>query len=394
MQPRLIGQPSSLVTHRPLRAVREACALLLTVLLAGSVIPTYGASLNRGSDAFLAGAITTIVERDWGWPRDSYDLQVEKGVAVIELRTDVDAHRAWLESHPLHIEGLQGLEVRTTGQTGAAAVVPGPPGTITGAYSVLGLSPDTVPFPVGDLFWPLIADPKQPQFFVSYRYYRTPAENANVAAVGYGETFGLWRRAGRRSGDGLQLSVVGGLFAQFNLDAPSRDLVNADYTIGAQVTYRNGRNSGRLRIYHQSSHLGDEFLLQAQPQRINLSFESLELLYSRDWLPWRFYAGGEYLFHREPSDLKPAALHGGVEFHGVQPVWMSGRWVGGVDIKSWQEHDWAADVSVKVGLAFGAAQPGRRRLRVMLEGYRGYAPHGQFYEERISYAGLGVYLGF
>jgi len=361
---------------------------------------SHGAAVDRSSDAFLAGAITAIIEQQWGWSRDSYSLEMDHGVAIIELRTDVQAHQAWIDSHPIELEGLQGVEIREAGAApkapseGAPAPPAKEPTTREEIYSFLGLSPDTVPFPVGDLFWPLLADPKQPQFFVSYRYYNTPAENANVAAVGYGETFGLARRAGKRPGDGLQLSITGGLFAQFNLDAPSHDLINADYTIGAQLTYRNGRDAARLRVYHQSSHLGDEFLLRAQPERINLSFESLELMYSRDWLPWRFYAGGEYLFHRDPADLKPAAFHGGVEFHGERPVWKSGRWVGGIDIKSWEEHDWAADVSAKFGLAFGAAHPGRRRLRVMLEGYKGYAPHGQFYDERISYAGVGIYLGF
>lgn len=31
-------------------------------------------------------------------------------------------------------------------------------------------------------------------------------------------------------------------------------------------------------------------------------------------------------------------------------------------------------------------------MRLMLDVYDGYAPHGQFYEQRVSYYGLG--LGF
>lgn len=261
-------------------------------------------------------------------------------------------------------------------------------------YSFLGLSPDTVPFPVGDLFWPLLADPKQPQFFVSYRLYDTPIAKAHTAAVGYGESFGFYRQKGKRAGDGLQIGVSGALFAQFNLDAPSNDLVNADYTIGLPITYRNGQTSVRLRLYHQSSHLGDEFLLRAHPQRINFSFESMEVLVSREWSIWRTYVGGEYLLHRDLPDLAPGGLHGGLELHGVRPVVGTGRMVGGVDLKSWEEHDWAVDTSVKAGLEFGAHRPGDRRLRLMLETYRGYAPHGQFFRDRISYYGMGVYLGF
>jgi len=57
------------------------------------------------------------------------------------------------------------------------------------------------------------------------------------------------------------VSLFGAVFAQFNLDTPSFDLLNADYLVGPELTLRHGRWSGRVRFYHQSSHLGDEFLL-------------------------------------------------------------------------------------------------------------------------------------
>ncbi len=38
--------------------------------------------------------------------------------------------------------------------------------------SFMGVTGQGEAFPVGDLFRPLIADPKQPQFFVSLRSYR------------------------------------------------------------------------------------------------------------------------------------------------------------------------------------------------------------------------------
>ncbi|MDA3970103.1 MAG: DUF1207 domain-containing protein [Desulfobulbaceae bacterium] len=42
----------------------------------------------------------------------------------------------------------------------------------------------------------------------------------------------------------------------------------------------------------------------------------------------------------------------------------------------------------------GHANPGRRRLRLMAEWYEGFAPHGQFYNNKVQYYGLGVFLGF
>ena len=166
--------------------------------------------------------------------------------------------------------------------------------------------------PVGELFWPLLADPKQPQFYVSARNYKVSGETVTAAAVAYGETFGLYRW--NRPQGRWQVSLAGALFAQFDLESASHDLVNADYTLGVPVSYRRDAWSVRLRVYHQSSHLGDEFLLRNHPERINLSFESLEVLASREGQKWRGYFGGEYVIHREPSDLRPGGLHGGVEY--------------------------------------------------------------------------------
>ena len=97
---------------------------------------------------------------------------------------------------------------------------------------------------------------------------------------------------------------------------------------------------------------------------------------------WRRISSRNWLGHQSRFDVPPLA------------VWGTGHWVGGIDVKSWEEHNWSPDVSIKTGLEFGAYQPGQRRFRLMLEGYRGYAPHGQFYSDYMTYYGVGLYLGF
>jgi len=195
-----------------------------------------------------------------------------------------------------------------------------------------------------------------------------------LAAVGFGETFGLYRNPGRREGDGFQANIAGGLFAQFNLDAPSSDLINADYVIGLPLTYRAGPNAVRLRVYHQSSHLGDEFLLgPSAPPRQNLSFESLELLGSRDFDSLRLYLG--------------------VEYRGAHPLFGTTRLVGGLDLKSWQQQDWEVSANLTFGLEFDSPAGNHRRLRLPFEAYDGFAPYGQFYEEEITYFGFGLSFG-
>ena len=108
------------------------------------------------------------------------------------------------------------------------------------------------------------------------------------------------------------------VFPIFDLDADSFDLINADYWVGGAAECRRGPLAALFRVFHQSSHLGDEFLLRApqnQRNRVNLSYEAAGLLLSREFFEraLRLYAGAEYIFHRDPRRLKPWTLQYGAE---------------------------------------------------------------------------------
>ena len=102
----------------------------------------------------------------------------------------------------------------------------------------------TVGFPQDSLHCPLLADPKEPRSFVSFlrgkfRSIDDPSgTTTSIVSVGIGDTFGLVRWNGQTAGEGVQLDVVGAVFAQFDFNAPSKDLINADYTIGFPLTFR------------------------------------------------------------------------------------------------------------------------------------------------------------
>ena len=360
-------------------------AFLFSLFLFLFVVPPAVAA-DRAGDEFLTGYIASILESNLGWEKDSYVLKIVNGVATITLFKD-DPMRQEAADKQLHtIDGLQGI---------AIVVKPTDTGKPEAVSRVMGITGKGEAFPTGDLFQPLIADPKQPLFFVSLLGFRSSDTQYTMASVGFGETFGMYRFLGSSKGEGLQLSVEGALFAQFNMDTPSNDLINADYTIGIPVTYRYGDNSLRFRIYHQSSHLGDELLLSVNPpERVNLSYEAIEFIYSSEWHEWRGYGGGEYLIHKEPGDLKPMSAHWGIEYRGSETLVWDGRPIGGMDMKSFEEHDWAIDVSVKAGLELGHSEPGQRCLRLMAEWFNGFDPHGQFYKNKVEYYGIGMSLGF
>lgn len=389
-----------------------------------STVPRYQAQLWRGVACVfaLAPAVALAdVATDYlqGYARAVLDLQFpqqkievvgaqDDGLLVLsdgacgpnDLRTRVEdalgrterfARITWQEATGCVGSVTAAAEPSATPKPAAAAA------SQPAATSTPGAAPETTQaqaeesgidaLPVDELFKPLMADPRQPQFSIKYHRYDAQ-EDFNAASVSFGDYFGF--ASGLFGEYGVsQIGLQGAVFAVFNLDAPSFDLVNADYWIGIPVSYRRGPLSYLARIYHQSSHLGDEFLLgNPDVPRINLSYEDLEVLSSYEWKKWRFYGGGGVILNSEPN-LDPLHVQAGAEYRRPSPF---SRWqlVGAADLQANQDQDWQGNASFQIGTAYDGGH--KREIRFMLEHYRGFSPNGQFYNERLRYTGLGVYF--
>ena len=67
------------------------------------------------------------------------------------------------------------------------------------------------------------------------------------------------------------------------MDLSRVDLINADYFVGPILGYRHGDFSMLFRVYHQSSHLGDNYLYNNPGARhFELTYEKPDLLFSYD----------------------------------------------------------------------------------------------------------------
>src|SRR5437870_7366155 len=246
--------------------------------------------------------------------------------------------------------------------------------------------------PAAVQFQPLIADPKEPQFFANYLWVRSPRLASRLGSVGFGQTIGLVR------GRDWQLAIAAGVFSEFNMRSSTTDLLNTDYLVGLPLMYRHGALAARLQVFHQSSHLGDEYMLHTHAQRVELTFQAVELLVATGTVPWRAYGGGEYVFAHSPADLKPGVLHGGLEYRQPRSLvrlgrFAAGRLVAGLDAKSVQDRRWQVGWSLVTGLELGdpmTAVGSGWRWSVLLKAYSGPAPYGEFYRDHVSSVGLGV----
>jgi hypothetical protein len=252
--------------------------------------------------------------------------------------------------------------------------------------------------PRGNLFQPLIADPKELLFYLSYRPYQDArqylSQSTQIFAGSLGDMFGLYRYVNNSGGYSWQANISGGIYAEFDLKTSSFYLVDTDYFIGFPFTFRKGPVSYRLTIYHQSSHVGDEYLLHSNITRIEFSYEALNFIGSYEWTKWRIYYGGEVMVHKEPGNYKPVTVQGGMEYYGTDKILWNGRLVGGLDLKCTQENDWPLNTSFKAGFQFDEYSQHGRSIRFLLEGYNGFSPHGQFYNNRMRYVGLGITFEF
>ncbi|MGH7710982.1 MAG: DUF1207 domain-containing protein [Gemmatimonadaceae bacterium] len=259
-----------------------------------------------------------------------------------------------------------------------------------------------VGLPSGNVFCPLVADPKAMRSFLSYLHEKKSVDSIeSVGSVGLSDSFGLARWGATARSEGVQLSLEGAIFAQFDLGTDSYDLINADYLVGLPLTMRKGAVSARLNFYHQSSHLGDELLLRrGEIERENISFESLHLTLSVDASALRVYGGGEYIFHRLPRDLEHYVAQGGAELRPTWTLLRFGRigflrFMAAVDLKASQQQDWDPSVSARAGFEIDRPFTGElpaRSWSILFESYRGPSPYGQFFRQKIQYIGVGAHF--
>ena len=338
--------------------------------------------LLGADDAFIQGYATAVLEREFSLS----DIKVEVRDGVITLGGS-NLKAADSEKISAALGKIPGVRTVVFSEEQPAKGRPTDPQAGKGGWSFL---------PDGRLFAPLLADPTWPHFSAAYRLHPDSDEIVRHAGVvSFGESIDLagWDTVtAGKFGFGIEASVV----AEFDLDSSSVDLINADYRIGIPVSYAVRRLSAQARLFHQSSHLGDELLLFRTPvARVNYTYEAVDLRVSYAPEPFRVYVGGGYLVHREPDDLKPGWIQAGIEFRSRTDFLGSGMLpVAAVDVQRHQETAEWIDTSVRVGMEFENPWQGKRRAAILLEYYRGHNPNGQFYDLYSEFYGVGLHIYF
>ncbi|MDB2613610.1 DUF1207 domain-containing protein [Chlamydiales bacterium] len=253
------------------------------------------------------------------------------------------------------------------------------------------------------LFLPLKADPRQLIASVGSRFH-DDVFGTYVVDVSYFDTAPIYRWFNAFfSGDQLQLDLDGALWAIFQPMKPSSPLVNADYYGGISLNYSYKCWSFRLRGFHISSHIGDEFLIDHPDfDRKNPSAEYIDLIASYNVCDdLRFYAGAGYIPHSDPTfAVRSLYAQGGAELYLPWFRFISfcnmleGRPFFAMNFALWENNEWDLDQTYVIGYEVGKLYGLERKLRLYAEYHDGFSCEGQFCKYRTSYVSLRVSYGF
>lgn len=267
---------------------------------------------------------------------------------------------------------------------------------------------------VTELYQPMIANPRCVIYGIGYRG-GDKVIGKKAVQVSLGDDFPIfrWLDVWRWHGD-LQIGIEACIWSVFNLDpcpkiGKGTALVNTDFYVGIPLSYAINKWAYRFRVYHISSHLGDEFLVNnpeyvvgSNPKTIrrNPSFEAIDLFISfQATQAVRLYAGGGYILHSDdgfPLRRFYVEYGGEARFFGTRMYYhkLYGTFFGAVYFTNWEYRDWDIDSTVMVGYEWSKLQGIGRKIRLLTSYHHGFSEEGQFSKKRTSYGTIGMAYGF
>jgi len=240
--------------------------------------------------------------------------------------------------------------------------------------------------PAHELFAPLQADPSELRFGFQFGF---PVSHRGVALIDAGDYLGIYRWALGRVG-AVQLDVGGAINSRFDA-TPSHNLQVIDYYGNVPIDVRIGRFSARSLFYHDSSHLGDDYLRERGIEDQNNSWNALrEIVSVQAAKAVRLYGGCTWALASKPAWSGRQAVQGGAEiyFNPSEHSFFHPYWAN--DVQSWQRSRWNAAWVSQLGFKTGDEFSRGRGVSYFVQFETGPRYEGQFFQNRETIWGVGL----
>jgi hypothetical protein len=183
------------------------------------------------------------------------------------------------------------------------------------------------------------------------------------------------------------------MFSQFDLikkDDKSylAGLMNTDFRISADYSLSLNSNILRLRTFHISSHLGDDYLQRHADTLVNdksVNYEQADLTYLRCFRNGYFYGGAGFIYTKYVFRKRFSLQAGGlINFRDMGQV----NLFTGADLKLLEENKFSPDIRAAFGINFN--RNSAPLMRIWAEYYSGRLPYSTIDYGRVNWFGLAM----
>lgn len=244
-------------------------------------------------------------------------------------------------------------------------------------------------FPEGkQVFSPLAADLTQPAYAVRLT---GPVGKSRLAEVNIGDEFGIFSWKTKKGGK-MQVGLLGGVAARFDISKITNDLEVADYSGALPLDYSRGDWSARCMYWHTSSHLGDDYINHSNPDIVkNVTDEwrgyvsySPRALRRDGRYSARIYTGGGYAFNLLPKREGRKRVQAGIELSVGSG---SAEFFGAADLQSLERLGWQPSSSARIGWR----KPGvSGTFSAFMEFFSGHLEYLGFMDRKETHWSLGM----
>ena len=245
-------------------------------------------------------------------------------------------------------------------------------------------------------FFPtMLAQPHIIGYSVGFRSYDKIFKS--TIPVSIGDQFSLYQFKLNSSAK-LYFGVEACVWAVFEGKTKSLSLINADYFVSLPLTYVNDRFSARLRVFHESSHLGDEFLLENKIDRKNPSMEGIDLSLCYEPIDrLELFLGYRRILRSDESfKVKPNSVYYGfnyfLECAKVKMFSCEGIPYIAAYFANHENNHWNFDKSIAIGFQWEKYYG--HKLRIYLEAHDGHSAEGQFARKKAKAVSINLLYGY
>jgi len=198
-----------------------------------------------------------------------------------------------------------------------------------------------------------------------------------------------------RHGENLswELNFGVAVFSQFDLFKRDNDsylagFLNTDFKLSADYTISLNSNIFRLRTFHISSHLGDDYLQRHADTLLNdksVNYEQADLTYMRKFSDGYVYGGAGLIYTKYVFRKRFSLQAGGLmNFRNTGTV----NFFTGIDVKLLAENSFSSDIRTAFGLNINRKSV--PLLRIWAEYYSGRLPYSTIDYGRVNWFGLAM----